>query len=88
MFCVKQIEQYIISIKHDVSVPSFTFVPWRVANTLKISKGLRVVLKREPSPMLIIILSTVSTAGDIITSMLVIFECCRMNWDVVLLGAV
>lgn len=72
-----------------MSVPLFTFVPWRVANTSKISKDLRVVLKREYSPMLIIIFptATVST-GAIMTSRLVILKCLVMNWDVLLLGAV
>lgn len=55
MFRVKRIEPCIISAEHDVAVPSFTFVPGRVANTLKIGKGLRIVLKRPRSPVLIII---------------------------------
>lgn len=72
MFCVKRIEQYIISIKHDVSVPSFTFVPWRAANNLKISRDLRILLKREYSPMLIIMFPTATVSiGAIVTSRLV-----------------
>lgn len=57
MFCVKRIEPCITSVGHDVAVPSFTFVPGRVANTLKTGKGLHIVLKRARSPVLIIIFS-------------------------------
>lgn len=80
MFCVKQIQQYIINVKHDVSVPFFTFVPSRLANTLKISEGLRVVLKTDYSPMLTIIFptATVSTAGAIVINMLAILSFCLL----------
>lgn len=66
-------------------VTSFTLGPWRVANATKLSRGLRAVLEREWSPMLII-----TFLGAIITGVLVlaVLEWLVRNWDVVLLGAV
>lgn len=83
MFRARGIARSVVSSERRVSL----HLPRYLAGCqiLPTSKGLRVVLERKCSPMLIVIFP-----GAVITSVLmpVLLEWLVTNWDVVLLGAV